>query len=162
MMERLEICLIRWNQFVRLATGVPSVFSQLYPEVTAYSDNCEISHDVDTSEYYSYTRTSSSVCNFQLSFTVTDESSDIYIMANSSGISKVRIYVDNLEQNYERLQNQTYHVGHLVAGQTVTVEYCFPTTQADSGSARLIVASLNWDSFLQAYDIFKGAAASCR
>lgn len=143
------------NQFIRLSTGVPSVFSQLYPEVTAYSDNCEISHDVDTSEYYSYTRTSSSVCNFQLSFTVTDESSDIYIMANSSGISKVRIYVDNLEQNYERLQNQTYHVGHLIAGQTVTVEYCFPTTQADSGSARLIVASLNWDSFLQAYDILK-------
>lgn len=141
------------NQFVKLSTGVPGVFSQLYPEVTMYSDNCELSHDSDTSEYYSYTRTDNSKCDFQLSFDVTDESADIYILANSSGINKVRIYVDGEEQNYERLQNQTYHVGHLVQGQTVTVEYCFQSSQANSGSARLVVSSFNWDSFLQAYDI---------
>ena len=143
------------NQFVKLATGVPGVFSELYPEVSTYSDNCEVTRQSDLSEYYSYTRTDSSTCNFQLSFDITDETNDIYIMANCSGINKVRIYIDNEEKNYERLQNQTYHVGHLVKGQKVTVEYCFRDTQAETGTARLIVADMNWESFLQAYDILQ-------
>lgn len=141
------------NQFVELATGVPGVYSQIYPDVMVYSDNCNITHDDDMSEYYSYERTDEDNCSFQINFAITDESDDIYIMANSSGVTKIRIYVDGVEQNYERLQNQTYHVGHLVQGQTVTVEYIFPSTQSDTGTARLIVADLNWDAFLQAYDI---------
>ena len=143
------------NQFVKLSTGVPGVFSELYPEVSTYSDNCEVTRQGDLSEYYSYKRTDSSTCNFQLSFDITDETNDIYIMANCSGINKVRIYIDNEEKNYERLQNQTYHVGHLVKGQKVTVEYCFRDTQANTGTARLIVADMNWESFLQAYDILQ-------
>lgn len=143
------------NQFVKLSTGVPGVFSELYPEVSTYSDNCEVTRQGDLSEYYSYKRTDSSTCNFQLSFDITDDTNDIYIMANCSGINKVRIYIDNEEKNYERLQNQTYHVGHLVKGQKVTVEYCFRDTQANTGTARLIVADMNWESFLQAYDILQ-------
>ena len=141
------------NQFIKLATGVPSVFCQIYPEVTTYSDNCIITHDGDISEYYTYERTDSTECSFQMSFEVTEESQDIYIMANSTGIRNVRIYIDGEEQIYDRLQNQTYHVGHLNQGQTVTVEYVFLDSQSDTGSARLIVAELNWDSFMQAYEV---------
>jgi uncharacterized membrane protein YfhO len=113
-----------------------------------------VTYDGDLSEYFSYTRNDGATeCNFQISFPVTEETSDIYIMANCSGISKVRIYVDGEEQNYARLQYQSYHVGHLVKGQEVTVEYCFDNSQASTGSARLIVAELNWDAYLQAYDI---------
>lgn len=142
------------NSFVENATGVPGVFCQIYPNITAFSDNCEISHDGEVSEYYSYERTDDSECNFQLSFVVEEEASDIYILATSNGINKVRIYIDGVECNYERLQNQTYHVGHLVKDQQVTVEYCFPDNQSDSGRARLVVSELNWDSFLQAYEKF--------
>lgn len=143
------------NAFVYDATGVSGTFSRLYPDISAYSDNCDVSHDGDTSEYFSYTRTDDETCNFKLSFYITEEANDIYIFANSTGINKIRIYIDEQETDYERLQNQTYHVGHLVKGQQVTVEYCFKSTQADSGSARLIIADLNWDAFLQAYDILK-------
>lgn len=143
------------NSFMSSATGITGIFSQLYPEVSAYSDNCVITHDGDMSEYYSYTRTESERCSFRLSFDITEESNDLYIFANSSGINKIRIYINDQEVNYARLQNQTYHVGHLVKGQTVTVEYCFNATQANQGSARLVVADLNWNAFLQAYDILK-------
>jgi uncharacterized membrane protein YfhO len=142
------------NGFVNKATGVAGVFSQIYPEYTTYSDNCTVTYDGDVSEYFSYTRNDGAdKCDFQISFKVTDETNDIYIMANSTGLNKVRIYVDGEEQNYARLQNQSYHVGHLVMGQEVTVEYCFNDSQSNSGSARLIVANLNWDAYLQAYDI---------
>jgi uncharacterized membrane protein YfhO len=142
------------NSFVSAATGIDGVFSQLYPETTTYSDNCTVTHDGDVSEYYSYTRNdaNSSTCDFQISFNITEETNDIYIMANCSGINKVRVYIDGVEQNYARLQNQSYHVGHLVKGQEVTVEYCFSSSQAASGSARLIVANLNWNAYLQAYE----------
>lgn len=141
------------NKFVEKATGIAGVFSQLYPEVVPVSSSCEVTHDGSLSEWYSYKKTESGICNFKLDFTITEERNDIYIIANSSGINKVRIYINDVEENYDRLQNQTYHVGHLVQGDKVTVEYCFRDTQAESGTARLAVATFNWNAFEQAYKI---------
>ncbi len=140
------------NQFVELATGVSGVFTEIYPDITTYSDNCEIIQNMDYPEWYDFTTTTGENTNYQMTFTVTDEEQDIYVYANCTGVSKIRIYIDYVEVNYERLQNQSYHVGKLSAGQTVTVEYVF-TSCYESGAARLIVAEFNWDNFLAAYDI---------
>ncbi|MGN0396127.1 MAG: YfhO family protein [Coprococcus sp.] len=141
------------NAFVEKATGVAGVFSQLYPEVTPSGANSEITHNGALSEWYSFEKTSTDAATFRLSFDITEESNDIYIIANSSGINKIRIYINDVEENYERLQNQTYHVGHLVRGDKVTVEYCFRDKQPESGSLRLAVATFNQDAFEKAYSI---------
>ena len=143
------------NEFMELATGVSGTFTMLYPTVTWESDNCTIEHTDAFGYWYDYTRTDSSACDFSLSFEITDETSDCYIIANCNGINKVAVYVDGTQVEYDRLQNQTYHVGHLNQGQTVTVKYCFSSSQSSTGSAKLIVASLNWDCFLQEYELLK-------
>lgn len=143
------------NEFMELATGVTGTFTMLYPNVTWASENCIIENNDTLSYWYDYTRTDSSECDFSLSFEITDESSDCYIIANCTGVTKIAVFVDGNQVEYDRLQNQTYHVGHLTRGQTVTVKYFFPSTQSNTGSAKLVVASLNWDCFLQEYEYLK-------
>lgn len=143
------------NEFMELATGVPGTFSTLYPEVTMESDNCVVEKSAGLSLWYNYTRTDDSACDFSLSFEITDESADCYIIANCNGVKKISVYVDGELLEYDRLQNQTYHVGHLTKGQKVTVKYIFPENQSNTGSAKLVIASLNWDAFLQEYGILK-------
>lgn len=141
------------NSFVEKATGIPVVFSQLYPEVTPVSDSCEITHDGGLSEWYTYKKLNDGACNFMLDFTITEDSNDIYIIANSSSINKIRIYINGEEENYDRLQYQTYHVGHLVKGDKVSVEYCFRDNQPSNGKSRFAVATFNRDAFIAAYGI---------
>lgn len=142
------------NNFVEKSTGVAGVFNQIYPVVTGSSNDITITQDNQYSEYFALSDITPGILSFSLKFTITDEQDDLYIIANCNGISKVRIYVDGSEQNYARLQYQTYHVGHLTKGTTVEVEYCFGSGVPENTSARLTVAALNNDAYNMAYDIW--------
>ena len=74
------------------------------------------------------------------------------MIANCNGITKLRTYVDGQEQNYERIQYQTYHIGHLSKGAHVEIEYCFSEGVPDNTSARLTLATMNSAAFDAAYD----------
>lgn len=139
------------NNFVEKSTGIAGVFSQIYPEVTGSSHDITITHNDPFSEYYALSDIKSGIYSFELTFDITDEQDDLYIIANCNGITKIRIYVDGVEQNYERLQYQTYHVGHLAKGANVSVEYCFSAGVPDNTSARLTLATLNPEAYKQAY-----------
>lgn len=140
------------NSFVELSTGVVGTFSQLYPDVTGSSNDITITHTGDFSEYYALSDITPGILSFSLKFNITDEQDDLYIIPNCNGITKIRIYVNGEEQNYERLQYQTYHVGHLSRGTEVEVEYYFSGGVPDNTSARLTVATLNADAYNQAYN----------
>lgn len=140
------------NDFVERSTGVAGAFSQIYPDVTGSSHDITITHNDRLSEYYALSDITPGIKSFGLKFDITDEQNDLYIIANCNGISDVRIYVDGVEQNYDRLQYQTYHVGHLSKGTSVEVEYCFQSGVPENTSSRLTVATLNSDAFNIAYD----------
>lgn len=142
------------NSFVEKSTGIVGTFSQIYPEVETSSHDITINHSDRLSEYYALSDVSSGINSFSLWFNTTDEQNDLYIIANCNGISDVRIYVDDVEQNYDRLQYQTYHVGHLSKGTKVEIEYCFNKGVPENTSARLTVANLNKAAFDAAYDIW--------
>ena len=139
------------NNFVEKSTGVAGTFSQLYPEVSGSENDITITKDNPFSEYYGLSDITPGIHSFELNFEITDEQDDLYIIANCNGITKIRIYVDGVEQNYERLQYQTYHVGHLSRGAKVGVEYYFSDGVPENTSARLTIATLNSDAFSQAY-----------
>lgn len=139
------------NNFVEKSTGVAGTFSQLYPEVSGSENDITITKDNPFSEYYGLSDITPGIHSFELNFEITDEQNDLYIIANCNGITKIRIYVDGVEQNYERLQYQTYHVGHLSRGAKVGVEYYFSDGVPENTSARLTIATLNSDAFSQAY-----------
>ena len=139
------------NNFVEKSTGVAGVFSQIYPEVTGSSNDITITHDNPYSEYYALSDITPGIVSFSEGFDITEEQNDLYIIANCNGITKIRIYVNGEEQNYERLQYQTYHVGHLSKGTNVEVEYYFSEGVPDNTSARLTMATLNGAAFDQAY-----------
>jgi uncharacterized membrane protein YfhO/putative flippase GtrA len=141
------------NEYMVSATGVSGIFSQLYPEVDSDDSTCVVTHRDEFSNYYDYTRQDSELCEISLEFTIPSETEDCYIVASANGVNKIGIYINGVQSNYDRLQNQTYHVGHLLRGDRVTVKYFFPSTQSQSGSVKLIIASLNWDAFLQSYEI---------
>ena len=134
------------------STGVAGTFSQIYPEVTGSSNDITITHDNPYSEYFGLSDITPGIVSFGLSFDITEEQNDLYIIANCNGITKIRIYVNGEEQNYERLQYQTYHVGHLIKGTNVEVEYYFSAGVPDNTSARLTIATLNGAAFDQAYE----------
>ena len=140
------------NNFVEKSTGVAGTFSQIYPEVTGSSNDITITHDNPYSEYFGLSNITPGIVSFGLSFDITEEQNDLYIIANCNGITKIRIYVNGEEQNYERLQYQTYHVGHLTKGTNVEVEYYFSAGVPDNTSARLTIATLNGAAFDQAYE----------
>lgn len=140
------------NNFVEKSTGVAGTFSQIYPEVTGSSNDITITHDNPYSEYFGLSDITPGIVSFGLSFDITEEQNDLYIIANCNGITKIRIYVNGEEQNYERLQYQTYHVGHLIKGTNVEVEYYFSAGVPDNTSARLTIATLNGAAFDQAYE----------
>ncbi len=150
------------NAFTEKASGIAGVFSQLYPDVAAAANGYEVTHDSNLSERYSYSRTKDDAGSPKLSFEITEEKDDIYIIANSNGINKIRIYINDVEENYERLQNQTYHVGHVVKGDKITVEYCFRDKPPKSGTLKLNVASFNQAAFEKAYEILSANQMSIK
>jgi uncharacterized membrane protein YfhO len=139
------------NYFVEKSTGVAGAFSQIYPQVTGTNSGITITSSGEYSEYYQLSDIDPNIRSFTLSFTITEEENDLYIIPNCNGISKVRIYINGEEQNYARLQYQTYHVGHLVQGTNVQVEYCFNDVIPSNTSARLTVATFNQAAYDEAY-----------
>lgn len=139
------------NDFVEKSTGVAGTFSQIYPEITGSSADITITHDNQYSEYFALSNITPGTMSFGLSFDITEEQNDLYMIANCNGITKIRVYVDDIEQNYERLQYQTYHIGHLSKGAHVEIEYCFSAGVPDNTSARLTLATMNSAAFDAAY-----------
>lgn len=139
------------NNFVEMSTGVAGIFSQIYPEVTGSSADITITQQGQFSEYYALSDITPGILSFSLKFDVADEEDDLYIIANCNGISKVRIYVNGELQNDNRLQYQTYHVGHVTRGTKIEIEYCFNSGVPENTSARLTVATMNQDAYEQAY-----------
>lgn len=139
------------NNFVNKSTGVSGVFSQLYPDITGSENDITIEQKSKFSEYFVLSDITDGILSFSLKFTTTDEHDDLYIIANCNGVSKIRIYVDDVLQNYDRLQYQTYHVGHVTKGTRIEVEYCFQTGVPSNTSARLAVATMNREAYEQAY-----------
>ena len=140
------------NNFVERSTGVAGTFSQIYPEITGSSNDITITHDNPYSEYFALSDITPGITSFSLSFDITEEQNDLYMIANCNGITKIRTYVDGQEQNYERLQYQTYHIGHLSKGAHVEIEYCFSGGVPDNTSARLTLATMNGAAFDAAYE----------
>lgn len=140
------------NNFVEKSTGVAGTFSQIYPEITGSSNDITITHDNQYSEYFALSDITPGITSFSLSFDITEEQNDLYMIANCNGITKLRTYVDGQEQNYERIQYQTYHIGHLSKGAHVEIEYCFSEGVPDNTSARLTLATMNSAAFDAAYD----------
>ena len=139
------------NDFVEKSTGVAGIFSQIYPEITGSSNDITITHDNQYSEYFALSDITPGITSFSLSFDITEEQNDLYMIANCNGITKIRTYVDGQEQNYERLQYQTYHIGHMSKGAHVEIEYCFSDGVPDNTSARLTLATMNGAAFDVAY-----------
>lgn len=140
------------NNFVEKSTGVAGIFSQIYPEITGSSNDITITHDNQYSEYFALSDITPGITSFSLSFDITEEQNDLYMIANCNGITKIRTYVDGQEQNYERLQYQTYHIGHMSKGAHVEIEYCFSDGVPDNTSARLTLATMNGAAFDVAYE----------
>lgn len=141
------------NDFVTKATGVDNVFE--YYDADVYSDggNCEVTRRSKNDINYNYTRLEGTTNDVRLSFEVKEETVDLYMMANANGISKIRIFIDDQEVNYDRLQYQIYHLGHLNRGTKVTVQYCFRDDAASGGTVKLILRQFDREAWQKAYGI---------
>lgn len=144
------------NRYVTQATGITTqMFSEFLVELEASGTNCMA--EAQNAGYIQYTRTESAACSVKVSFEVPRDM-DLYANCTGGNIKNIRFLLDDQEITCDRYQLQCFHLGHLSAGQKVTLEYELNDSTEEAGSLRLLLAEFNTGVFEQAYHALQDEA----
>jgi uncharacterized membrane protein YfhO len=130
-------------------TGVSGIFTSVYPEITGYSENCDVSV---TQNVITFTPYQTGAVSHTETFTV-DEAGDYYVNCRGNYITKIRFYINGQEFAYDRYQIQIFHLGDLNAGDEVTVEYEYDSAPTETTTAALSVAIYDEEMYRYVYDV---------
>jgi uncharacterized membrane protein YfhO len=128
-------------------TGVSGIFTMVYPEITGYSENCDVSINQNV---ITFTPKQTGAVNHTETFTV-DSAGDYYVNCRGNYITKIKFFINGQEFAYDRYQIQIFHLGNLNMGDTVTVYYEYDSAPTETTTAALSVAKYDEQMYEYVY-----------
>lgn len=109
------------NELCGALTGIEPIFVSIYDEIytEVYGTNVEVSLQDDYNANYTNANGSARV---DMIFTVPHDM-DLYVNCKGSNVNKIALLIDGTEVAYDRYHGQIFHIGEMMAGQKVDIQF---------------------------------------